>query len=52
MCNLYLIGLTWENVKILLNKNITADMNFQKLLQVTNDTVSLVTQDKMCRHLL
>jgi hypothetical protein len=26
-------------------------MNFQKLLQVTNDTVSLLTQDKMCsRH--
>jgi len=52
MCNLHLIELTWKNVKILLNKNITAEMNFQKLLQVTNDNVSLVTQDKMCRHLL
>jgi hypothetical protein len=52
MCNLHLIGLNWEKVKILLNKNITADMNFQKLLRVTNDTASLVTQDKMCRHLL
>jgi hypothetical protein len=39
-------------VKILVNKNITADMNSQKLLQVTKDTASLVTQDKMWRHLL
>jgi len=27
-------------------------MNFQELLQVINDTVPFVTQDKMCRHLL
>jgi len=52
MCNLHLMELTWESAKILLNKNITPDMNFPELLQVTNDTVSLVTRDKTCRLLL
>jgi len=28
MCNLHLMELAWESAKILLNKNITANMNF------------------------
>jgi hypothetical protein len=54
MCEKNPIELAWAKIKrIVRENNVTGDLNLQKLLQVTIDSVALVTEEDwegFCRH--
>jgi hypothetical protein len=53
MCDLNSMELAWAKIMRIVRENFTGELSLQKLLQVTNDAVPLVTKEDwkgFCGH--